>query len=279
MKTYNQIVCCICGEKAYALVNMFTKTESVCSKCSIGDGYDSETRHLRVALKEILTEYLFRGPILIPQGKIVLKITLSTNQIEIIKRSIINISSVHLKTLALKRQRSVIMDDYGGSDFDEKSWKEELSYYIEKHLYKGHYGFRNEFFALCSEIIDKYVALFPKDDLNEDIPDDPLLYEKYCADILASLGWVVSTTKPSGDFGADIKAAKDGRIIVVQCKLYSSPVGIKAVQEIVAAVRYYNAQQAAVVSNNSFTTAAKELAAVHKVILCNHSQLVDVFKS
>jgi restriction system protein len=265
----------MCGAKTYALVNMFTKTEWVCSKCSIGDENDFETRHLRVALKEILTEYLCRGPVLIPQGKI----ALSTNQIEIIKRSIIDISSGHLKTLALKRQRSVKIDDYGGNDFDENSWNEELYYYIEKYLYKDHYGFRNEFFALCSEILDKYVALFPKGDFNEDIPDDPLLYEKHCADILASLGWIVSTTKPSGDFGADIKAAKDGRIMVVQCKLYSSPVGIKAVQEIVAAVKYYNAQQAAVVSNNNFTTAAKELAAVHKVILCNHSQLVDVFKS
>jgi restriction system protein len=65
----------------------------------------------------------------------------------------------------------------------------------------------------------------------------------------------------SGDFGADIIAR--GFLfskIVVQCKNYSHPVGVRAVQEVNAARRYYGASRAAVATNNTFTKQAIELA-------------------
>jgi HJR/Mrr/RecB family endonuclease len=63
------------------------------------------------------------------------------------------------------------------------------------------------------------------------------------------------------DFGGDITAR--GFLftkIVVQCKCYSKPVGVKAVMEVNAARRYYHASRAAVATNNTFTKQAKELA-------------------
>ena len=63
------------------------------------------------------------------------------------------------------------------------------------------------------------------------------------------------------DFGADIIAR--GFLfskIVVQCKDYSKPVGVRAVQEAAAAKRYYHASRAAVATNSTFTRQARELA-------------------
>lgn len=63
------------------------------------------------------------------------------------------------------------------------------------------------------------------------------------------------------DFGGDITAR--GFLftkIVVQCKCYSKPVGVRAVQEAAAARSYYNASRAAVATNSTFTAAAKKLA-------------------
>ena len=63
------------------------------------------------------------------------------------------------------------------------------------------------------------------------------------------------------DFGADIVAR--GFLftkIVVQCKCYSKPVGIKAIQEAYAAKRYYGASRAAVATNRTFTRQARQLA-------------------
>lgn len=269
MKNYMLITCSVCRINTYALVDLVTISKAVCKKCSKGDPISHSAPNLKEALDAILTEYLCR----VPYGKPVMP----PNQIEIIRRCIKNIPLDHLKTLALKKQRCVSVDDYGGTDIDSNRWHDEIVYYIKKYIYKDHLDFKGDFFAICIEIIDSYITLIPSVGPSDNVPDDPVLFEKYCADILASLGWTVSTTKSSGDFGADIKAVKNGKILVVQCKLYSSPVGIKAVQEIVAAVRYYNAHQAAVVSNISFTSAAKELAALNNVILCNYSQLQDRF--
>lgn len=87
-------------------------------------------------------------------------------------------------------------------------------------------------------------------------------YEKHCEKKMRRHLWMfVRRIGKSGDFGADIIAR--GFLmtkIVVQCKSYSKPVGVKAVQEVVAARQYYRASRAAVATNTVFTKAAKELA-------------------
>lgn len=73
--------------------------------------------------------------------------------------------------------------------------------------------------------------------------------------------WSVRHTGKSGDYGADI-IARDWlcRKVVVQCKHYHRPVGVKAVQEVIAAREYYRAAIAIVVTNSTFTKSAKQLA-------------------
>src|SRR5260370_281574 len=60
---------------------------------------------------------------------------------------------------------------------------------------------------------------------------------------------------------------------VVHCKLYSSPVGIKAVQEIAAGQLHEQANYGIVVSNQRFTAAAVQMAATNSVLLLHHDDL------
>ena len=80
----------------------------------------------------------------------------------------------------------------------------------------------------------------------------------------------------SGDQGADIVAEQAGIRLVVQCKRYGRPVGNGAVQEIAAAMRYWSADRAAVVSNAGFTPAARKLAAATGVLLLHHDALAEM---
>lgn len=93
-------------------------------------------------------------------------------------------------------------------------------------------------------------------------------FEDFMAEILHRSGVeVLELTKASGDFGADIIVLHEGERTAVQCKRYSRPIGVKAVQEAVSAKDYYKCTKAAVITNSTFTRQAAELAAESGVIL------------
>ena len=58
-----------------------------------------------------------------------------------------------------------------------------------------------------------------------------------------------------------------------QCKLYSSPVGNKAVQEAAAGRAHEKADFGIVVSNNRYTAPAEELANTNRVLLLHYRDL------
>jgi restriction system protein len=103
--------------------------------------------------------------------------------------------------------------------------------------------------------------------------DGGIEYEKRCAELLRGVGWNARLTPGSGDQGVDIVAEGFGKRVVLQCKLYSKPVGNKAVQEIIAARMYEQADVAVVVSNANYTTSARRLAAKAGVLLMHHDEL------
>lgn len=109
----------------------------------------------------------------------------------------------------------------------------------------------------------------------ENKPDDPYEYEKLIAHRLCELGWAAYSTSGSGDQGADVVAEKYGFRFVIQCKLYSQPVGNKAVQEVSSARDYYEAFGAVVVTNNDYTKSAKQLAESQNVWLLHDSVLEE----
>ena len=93
-------------------------------------------------------------------------------------------------------------------------------------------------------------------------------YEKRVADYLRLKGyWGVKVTQASGDYGVDITAHKHRKKYAIQCKYYSQPVGVSAVQEVVAGKSHYGCNAAMVVTNSTFTVAAERLAKENGVTL------------
>lgn len=96
-------------------------------------------------------------------------------------------------------------------------------------------------------------------------------YEYKVAGYLRRRGFrKVRVTKASNDYGVDVIAYKRRQKYAVQCKYYSKPVGVHAVQQVVGGMRYYDCDRAIVVTNNSFTRQAYELAEKNDVILIDH---------
>ena len=100
---------------------------------------------------------------------------------------------------------------------------------------------------------------------------DGLQFEHRCAELLRYRGFhKVTVTKGSGDQGVDILAQKNGIKFGIQCKYYSHPVGNKAIQEAYAGADFYDCDKAMVMTNSTFTKAARELADKLEVELWEH---------
>lgn len=105
-------------------------------------------------------------------------------------------------------------------------------------------------------------------------------FEEYCADLLRRNGFVdVKVTSASGDFGVDILAAQNKTLYAVQCKCYSSDVGVDAVYQVTGGMKYYNANVGAVLTNQHFTRQARELASKIGVVLWDREFLVSLINS
>ncbi len=93
-------------------------------------------------------------------------------------------------------------------------------------------------------------------------------YERKVASYLKRRGfYAVKVTGESGDYGVDVLARKGLHKYAVQCKYYSRPVGVHAVQQVVGGMAYYGCDRALVVTNNSFTRQAVSLAQKNNVEL------------
>lgn len=101
-------------------------------------------------------------------------------------------------------------------------------------------------------------------------------FERFLGKLFKRRGFKVSYTKASGDYGADL-ILKDGQdVIAVQAKRYNSTVGVKAVQEIIGAVKMYGATEAWVVTNSTYTKQAVKLADINDVYLIDRKELISM---
>lgn len=105
-------------------------------------------------------------------------------------------------------------------------------------------------------------------------------FEEYTAELLKANGFDdVEVTNFSGDFGVDVIAVKDDIKYAIQCKKYSSPVGIKAVQEVIGSKTMNDCHVAVVLTNNTFTKSAKELAKKNNVLLWDGEKLQELIEN
>jgi restriction system protein len=98
-------------------------------------------------------------------------------------------------------------------------------------------------------------------------------FEKYVAARLRRAGWQVRLTPAVGDYGVDLIADKDGQSVAVQCKRHGKSVGVAAVQQVVSGARHHGCTRSIVVSNQEFTTAARQLAYTHRCQLIGRRAL------
>jgi hypothetical protein len=127
--------------------------------------------------------------------------------------------------------------------------------------------------------LDKYIAIIEtkikESDSRFDYSDemDPYDYEHLCAEEFKKNKWDAEATQGSSDQGVDVIATKDTRTLVAQCKRFMKPVGNKAVQEIVAGMKYYEATEGVVIAPNGYTYSAKNLAEANNIKLIHHSEI------
>lgn len=101
-------------------------------------------------------------------------------------------------------------------------------------------------------------------------------FEYWCATALELNGFShVEVTKGSGDQGVDILATKDGVKFAFQCKRYKSPLGNSPVQEVYAGKSFYDCHACGVITNQSFTDGAKDLALKLGVILWDRTWIIE----
>lgn len=92
-------------------------------------------------------------------------------------------------------------------------------------------------------------------------------FEVYLKVYFENNGYKVEQTPASNDYGADLICTNKDGVMVVQAKRYDANVGTAAVQEVVAAREYYEAEHCLVVTNSYFTRNAKSLAEANDVEL------------
>lgn len=103
-------------------------------------------------------------------------------------------------------------------------------------------------------------------------------FENLLKEIFEKQGYKAQITKSSHDFGADLVLEKNGKISIVQAKCYSKNIGIKAVQEIIAAKVHYNANELFVATNRNFSKEAILLASEHDVMLIDRDVLIKLVR-
>lgn len=92
-------------------------------------------------------------------------------------------------------------------------------------------------------------------------------FEAFIGSLFEADGYQIEFTQASNDKVIDVIAKRNGISIGIQCKRYSSAVGISSVQEAFSGKNFYSLDKALVVTNNTFTKAAKDLADSTDVVL------------
>lgn len=168
-------------------------------------------------------------------------------------------------------------DAYGIRRYDK--WeKKGRKYFLDKVLIEEH-SLGDQILAnpdIVTEILCRVEAVASDNEFSNNALANTSSgeeYEVHCEQILVANGWIVTRTPKSGDHGIDLIAERGGYRVCLQCKYYSSKVGNSAVQEASAGRRHYSGTHAGVVTNNSFTNKAIELAESNNVLLLHQTDL------
>jgi len=102
-------------------------------------------------------------------------------------------------------------------------------------------------------------------------------FEEKLSILFSQLGYAVRHTGKTGDYGVDLIIEKDGKKTAVQAKRYGyrEHVPESAIQQAFSGAKFYNCENAIVVTNSRYTKYAYQLARSIGVSLWNRSDLVN----
>jgi hypothetical protein len=103
-------------------------------------------------------------------------------------------------------------------------------------------------------------------------------FEKHIAEVLKDNDYAVEQLGGSGDLGVDIIAEKRGLKYAIQCKRQESMVSRRAVSDAVAGMQHYACDQAVVITNNTFSPGAMQLAKSTSCILIDGKTLSRIME-
>jgi restriction system protein len=186
----------------------------------------------------------------------------------------------HLDILARRRLSLERTDRYGV--VDRTAWQKEMRHFAENVLLPGLSRAERDEVArrgtarFLARVLESPVDARARErrrSLTAVGAANATEFEIACADRLAGLGWRAEVTPASGDQGADIVAWKGATCAVIQCKMYKGSVGNAAVQQVLGAKLYYDADVAAVITTSDYTKAAVRLAERSDVLLLRSGDL------
>ncbi|MFG0293715.1 MAG: restriction endonuclease [Phycisphaerales bacterium JB050] len=216
-------------------------------------------------------------------------------------QAIRDIVSRHSHTLYTERCKLLIPDKYGL--IDRSRWNAEKSHFTQnvavpflgqnigrKQLHRecsyllGSLGYETKqrsWESMAFDLIDAEIERscqikareLKSNTRQDDAFQSPDQFERWCAEQLEIAGWKCRVNGQTGDQGVDVVAKKDGRIMALQCKLYSQPAGNDSVQQVFAGKSFYAADFAAVVATAGYTPSARALAKQTGVLLLQPTEL------
>ena len=151
------------------------------------------------------------------------------------------------------------------------------------NIYKVNLGMATDFFEKYQNPDNNELFLLGKKDTDERISFDEnmtgLEFEAFSKELLKANGFDnVEVTTSSHDFGVDVIAYKDNIKYAIQCKKYSSKVGLKAVQEVIGSKSMHKCHVGVVLTNNYFPKSAIELAEKNNILLWDRNKLNELLK-
>lgn len=205
------------------------------------------------------------------------------NQQEILQRRFLErerlIDEVYRHRTAIRRNlnRAIRKNDYGVVTEDRRH-EALVEFFASVDLDVSSIGLSE-----AIEIVSEQLTSFEETDSQagfdpHNLPFDGHAFERWVANALSAFGWEADVTVASGDQGIDVIATRGGKKLGIQCKLYSTPIGNKAIQEAHAGKAYHGVDKVAVLSNADFTSSAKALAAATGVLLLSHYDIPNVYE-
>lgn len=217
------------------------------------------------------------GAVILTVGWVIASRRRGQRQAQEAQQQVLDLVNQHKKALARLYRQKVYQGEYGELRFE--AFEKEIGYFYNNVLVPELDVSNDmlqlpEFYQFVVAAVYSVAKSVEFEGISLDtIPACPIEFEHWTAEILKQNGWEAQATQGSGDQGSDVVANYKGHKCIVQCKLYKSAVGNKAVQEVDAARTFFDGNSAVVVGKSGYTRSAKQLAEKNGVLLLDVSDL------